>query len=50
VVSSGKAELDAATSGLVENRMRFSPALDQQGQAVASEIMASYRWGRTRRN
>ncbi|MFC7537857.1 energy transducer TonB [Sphingomonas sp. GCM10030256] len=49
IVSSGNAELDAATCGLVERRMRFSPALDQRGQAIASEVRTSYGWGRKRR-
>ena len=49
VRSSGKASLDALTCRLVEERMRFKPALDGQGNPVASTAHARYEWGRRRR-
>lgn len=48
-VSSGSSALDARTCRLVEQRLRFSPALDSQGRAVPSESRASYTWGVKRR-
>jgi TonB family protein len=50
VRSSGKAGLDAMTCRLVEQRMRFKPALDAQGNPVASTAHAQYEWGRRRRH
>lgn len=50
VRSSGKAGLDALTCHLVEERMRFNPARDGQGNPVASTAHARYEWGRRRRH
>lgn len=50
VRSSGKADLDAFTCRLVEQRMRFRPALNAQGNPVASTAHARYEWGRRRRH
>ena len=50
VRSSGKADLDSFTCRLVEQRMRFRPALDAQGNPVASTAHARYEWGRRRRH
>jgi protein TonB len=49
LVSSGNPALDGRTCLLVEQRLRFAPALDRQGRPVASEIRASYTWGRRQR-
>jgi TonB family protein len=49
VRGSGNADLDALTCRLVEERMRFKPALDAQGNPVASTAHARYEWGRRRR-
>ena len=50
VRGSGNADLDAFTCRLVEERMRFKPALDAQGTPVASTAHARYEWGRRRRH
>ena len=44
-VSSGNSALDARTCRLIEQRLRFAPALDAQGRAVPSETRATYTWG-----
>lgn len=46
---SGNAELDSLTCRLVEERVRFRPALDADGRTVASPAHAIYTWGRRRR-
>lgn len=48
VASSGNGGLDASTCALVQQRLRFSPALDADGQPVPSEVRTTYSWGRTR--
>ncbi len=48
--SSGDPRLDAYTCELVQQRLQFSPALTAQGKPVASEIGATYTWGRKRRS
>lgn len=50
VRGSGNADLDAFTCRLVEERMRFKPALDAHGTPVASTAHARYEWGRRRRH
>ncbi len=50
VRGSGNADLDALTCRLVEERMRFKPALDAKGTPVASMAHARYEWGRRRRH
>jgi TonB family protein len=47
--SSGKRALDARTCALVEQRLKFLPARDWQGHPIASEMYATYTWGRTHR-
>ena len=47
--SSGNRDLDTRTCRLIEQRLRFSPALDSQGRAVASEAQATYSWGKKHR-
>jgi protein TonB len=47
---SGDARLDAYTCELVQQRLQFSPALTAQGKPVASDIGATYTWGRKRRS
>jgi periplasmic protein TonB len=47
VGSSGNPALDATTCSLVEQRLRFSPALNAQGQPIPTEVRTSYAWGRT---
>lgn len=47
--SSGNRDLDTRTCRLVEQRLRFSPALDSQGRPVASEAQATYSWGKKHR-
>jgi protein TonB len=49
VASSGNPALDANTCSLVEQRLRFSPALNALGQPISSEVRTSYTWGRTTR-
>lgn len=49
VNGSGNASLGALTCRLVQERLRFSPALDGSGRPVASELRTSYTWGRKRR-
>ena len=49
VRSSGNAHLDALTCRLVEERVRFSPAVDANGQPVASQATGTFVWGRGRR-
>jgi periplasmic protein TonB len=44
-VSSGSAALDARTCQLVEERLRFRPALDWEGRAIPYETRAIYTWG-----
>jgi TonB family protein len=46
LVSSGNPMLDARTCELVEQRMRFSPALNRAGQPAPSQMDASYTWGK----
>jgi TonB family protein len=43
--SSGNRALDARTCQLLEQRLRFSPALNPQGRPIASETRATYNWG-----
>ncbi len=47
--SSGKPALDARTCGLLQQRLLFSPALDSQGRAVATQMTGTYTWGRNQR-
>jgi periplasmic protein TonB len=47
---SGNAELDSLTCRLVEERVRFRPALDADGRTIASPAHAIYTWGRRRRH
>lgn len=49
-VSSGSTALDARTCQLVEQRLRFRPALDWQGRAIPYETRATYTWGAKRRS
>jgi protein TonB len=42
--SSGNAELDATTCRLIERRFRFSPALDAEGRAMASQVGWRQEW------
>jgi len=49
VASSGYPALDATTCSLVEQRLRFSPALNAQGQPISTEVQTSYTWGRITR-
>jgi TonB family protein len=49
VASSGNSALDSDTCALVQDRLRFSPALDAQNQPIAAEVRTTYTWGRTRR-
>ena len=44
-VSSGSTALDARTCQLVEQRLRFRPALNWQGRAIPYETQAIYTWG-----
>ncbi|MFM5894267.1 MAG: energy transducer TonB [Novosphingobium sp.] len=44
VVSSGTAELDATTCMLVQQRARFSPALDRKGKPTTGIYQNSVRW------
>ena len=48
--SSGNPRLDAYTCELVQQRLQFAPATTAQGQPVASEMRATYTWGRKRRS
>jgi protein TonB len=48
--SSGDLRLDAYTCELVQQRLQFAPATTSQGRPVASEMRASYTWGRKRRS
>jgi protein TonB len=48
--SSGNPRLDAYTCELVQRRLQFDPAVTAQGQPVASEMRATYTWGRKRRS
>jgi TonB family protein len=43
--SSGDRALDLRTCQLVEQRLRFSPALNAQGRPHASQARATYAWG-----
>jgi protein TonB len=45
--SSGNPTLDATTCNLLQQRLRFTPATDDDGRAVASEVGSVYTWGRT---
>jgi protein TonB len=47
--SSGDAALDGMTCRLVEQRVRYSPAVDPAGRPTASVASATYVWGRRRR-
>jgi protein TonB len=47
--SSGDTRLDAYTCQLVQQRLQFTPAVTAQGKAVASDMRATYTWGRKRR-
>ncbi len=49
-VSSGSSALDARTCQLVEQRLRFRPALNWQGQAIPYETRAIYTWGAKHRS
>lgn len=44
-ISSGSTALDARTCQLVEQRLRFRPALNWQGRAIPYETRAIYTWG-----
>ena len=46
---SGNAGLDAMTCRLVQERARFNPALNAQGQPVVSQAYTTFVWGRRRR-
>ena len=48
MISSGNPDLDARTCQLVEDRLRFKPALDSQGRPVPSEVHANYAWRKHR--
>jgi protein TonB len=48
--SSGNPRLDTYTCELVQRRLQFAPATTAQGQPVASEMRATYTWGRKRRS
>ena len=43
-VSSGSADLDAATCRILTQRARFSPALDKDGHAVDEQVSGKIRW------
>ena len=45
--SSGNPALDATTCNLLQQRLRFTPATNDDGRAVASEVGSVYTWGRT---
>ena len=45
--SSGNPGLDGTTCNLLQQRLRFVPATNDDGQAVASEVGSVYTWGRT---
>ena len=47
--SSGNAVLDGLTCRLLTDRLRFAPARDPQGRAVAYELGNDYGWGIRRR-
>lgn len=49
VRGSGDAGLDAMTCRLVQQRARFSPALDAQGRPAVSQAYTTFVWGRRRR-
>ena len=49
VRGSGNAGLDAMTCRLVQERARFTPALDAQGRPVVSQAYTTFVWGRRRR-
>ena len=42
--SSGSRALDATTCGLIEERFRFRPALDEQGRPVRSYLVEDHSW------
>ena len=46
VRGSGNAGLDAMTCRLVQERARFTPALNEQGRPVASQVYTTIVWGR----
>ncbi|HVM37957.1 MAG TPA: TonB family protein [Sphingomicrobium sp.] len=48
--ASGDRELDALTCRLLEQRLRFSPAIDKTGRPVATEVGTTYTWGVRRRS
>ncbi|RST32013.1 TonB family protein [Sphingomonas ginkgonis] len=43
---SGDRGLDSLTCQLVEDRLRFNPALNADGEPVSSQVGTSYTWGR----
>ena len=45
--SSGNPALDSTTCNLLQQRLRFTPATDDEGRPVVSEIGSVYTWGRT---
>jgi TonB family protein len=49
VASSGNPALGARTCQLVQQRLRFTPALDAQGQPIPWTMGATYTWGRKMR-
>jgi hypothetical protein len=46
---SGNAALGTITCQLVEDRLRFEPALDSQGRPIQSELRTTYNWVRKRK-
>ena len=42
--SSGSAELDSLTCGLIQKRFRFDPSRDADGRPVASTIIENHEW------
>ena len=49
VGGSGNARLGTMTCRLVLQRARFTPALDEQGRPIASQVYTTFVWGRIRR-
>ncbi|GAA4029080.1 hypothetical protein GCM10022281_05250 [Sphingomonas rosea] len=46
VRTSGNGALDSTTCALLQQRLVFAPARDQNGNAVATEVESSHVWGR----
>jgi len=42
--SSGSAQLDAFTCGLLERRYRFAPSRDRRGEPVSADIIETHSW------